>query len=56
MSAHATLIVPLVRHDQAWFVRLRVHRRFVKDGIARSVPGQRGLLLPVERVADRATL
>ena len=56
LSERDTLVVSLVRHGDAQYVRLQVHRRTLVDGVLQSVPGQKGVILPIDTVADVAEL
>jgi hypothetical protein len=47
LSGRDTLVATNVRRGQTWYLRLQVHRTEVVDGVATSVPGQRGLILPM---------
>ena len=56
LSARDTLIVSRVRHADAWYIRLQVHRSEVVDGVPRSTPGQRGVILPAAVGVELAAL
>jgi hypothetical protein len=47
LSGRDTLVATNVRRGQTWYLRLQVHRTEMVDGVATSVPGQRGLILPM---------
>jgi hypothetical protein len=46
LSGRDTLVATNVRRGQTWYLRLQVHRQEVVNGVATSVPGQRGVILP----------
>ena len=47
LSGRDTLVATNVRRGQTWYLRLQVHRTEVVNGVSTSVPGQRGLILPM---------
>ena len=52
LSERDSLVVSLVRHGSTQYVRLQVHRRMLVDGVLQSVPGQKGVILPIDTVAN----
>ncbi len=56
LSERDALVVSLVRHGAAHYVRLQVHRHTLVDGVPQSVPGQKGVILPIDTAADVAEL
>src|SRR5687767_3269670 len=56
LSKRDTLVISLVGKADHWYVRVRMYRREEVDGEVRSVPGNQGLILPVDRAGDLAAL
>jgi hypothetical protein len=56
LSKRDTLVVSLVGKADHWYVRVRMHRKEEVDGEVRSVPGNQGLIIPVDRAGDLAAL
>ena len=56
LSERDMLVVSLVTHGAAQYVRLQVHRRTLVEGVLQSVPGQKGVILPIDTAADVAEL
>jgi hypothetical protein len=56
LSDRDTVLVSLVSKADRYYVRLRVHRRELSEGVTRSVPGNQGLIVPVAAAADLAAL
>jgi len=51
LSSRDTLVVSTVRHGDAEYLRLQVHRIEIIKGTPRSTPGQKGVILPLTSVA-----
>ena len=56
LSARDALVVSLVGHGDAQYVRLQVHCRTLVDGVLQNVPGQKGVIPPIDAAADVAEL
>lgn len=56
LSARDTLVVSVVSHGDAQYVRLQVHRSELVDGTPRSTPGQKGVIVPIASIAGIAEL
>ncbi len=56
LSPRDALVVSVVSHSGAHYVRLQVHRTETVDGTLRSSAGQKGVILPIDSVAAVAAL
>ena len=56
LSPQTTLLVSLVRRSGRWYVRLRTYRLEPRRRGQRSVPGNQGLIVPVEAVGELVAL
>ncbi len=56
LSPRDALVVSVVSHSGAQYVRLQVHRNEVVDGTLRSTAGQKGVILPIDSVAAVAAV
>src|SRR4028118_2371959 len=51
LSERDILLVSRVQHGQQWYARLRVHRLTQHGSTLHKVPGEQGLIVPLEQVA-----